>query len=79
MSPTPPLPPDSVWDTPLSAEEFARREAASVASVAGPAGREMLELYTWFVRKYPTPLERLRYIRKQTSSVLAANGRKPSV
>ena len=78
MSPIPPPPPDGIWDTPLSADEFARREAESVASVAGPAGREMLELYTWFVRRYPTPLERLRYIRKQTSSVLA-NRRKPGV
>lgn len=67
---------DSVWDTPLSAEEFARREAESVASVGGPAGEDMLELYSWFVRKYPTPLERLRYIRKQTTSVLASEKRR---
>jgi hypothetical protein len=63
---------DPVWDTPLTSDEFARRESASVASVLGPDGDDMLALYTWFVRKYPTPLARLKYVRRQTASVLAA-------
>ena len=61
--------PDPLWDALLDKEEFARREAESVASVAGPAGEDMYALYTWFVRRYPTPLERLKYIRKQTASL----------
>lgn len=32
---------DRVWDTPLSAEEFAKKEAQSVASVLGRAGEPM--------------------------------------
>lgn len=60
---------DPVWDTPLSAEEFSMREAQSVASVLGPDGEPMREFMDWFCRRYPTPLARLRYIRRQMDSM----------
>ena len=64
--------PPSVWDIPISADDFARLSADVGARMAGPEGNDMMELHRWFVRRYPTPLARLRYIRKQTASVLRA-------
>lgn len=69
---------DPVWDAPLDPAEFARREAASVASVMGPDGEEMRALHAWFIRRYPTPLERLKYIRKQTESIAATGRKRPA-
>ena len=64
--------PPSVWDTPISDEAFARLSADVATRMAGPEGDEMMDLHRWFIRRYPTPLARLLYIRKQTASVLRA-------
>jgi hypothetical protein len=61
-----------LWDIPLTAQEFAQRSEDVAERMSGPEGDEMLELHRWFMRRYPTPLDRLRYIRKQTASVLRA-------
>jgi hypothetical protein len=33
--------------------------------VSGPEGAEMAELIEWFLRRYPMPLDRLRYARRK--------------
>ena len=65
--------PPSPWDIPLSAEAFAQLSRDVGERIAGPEGDDMRELHEWFIRRYPTPLARLRYIRKQTASVLRAS------
>lgn len=62
---------DPIWDEPLAADEFARREATALRALDGPEGDEMRELRRWFCRRYPTPLARLRYARKQLASIRA--------
>jgi len=58
-------PPVSPYDDVLPPEEFERRLAAALESARGPEGEEMSVLIDWFLRRYPTPLERLRYARRK--------------
>jgi hypothetical protein len=60
---------DPVWDTPMSEEEFEKRKAEGIARLSGPEGDEMRELMAWFMQRYPTALDRLRYVRKQMKSM----------
>jgi hypothetical protein len=62
---------DPFWETPLPADEFARREREALTSLAGPEGDEMRATLAWFLRRYPTPLERIAYIRRKTKEALA--------
>lgn len=62
---------DPVWDVRLDPAEFARREAEMVRALDGPEGEAMRELHEWFCRRYPTPLARLRYVRRQFASIAA--------
>lgn len=64
-------PPDPIWDQPLSADEFARLERLGVAALDGDEGAEMRAFHEWFCRRYPTPLARLRYVRRQVASIVA--------
>lgn len=53
----------------LSAEEFARQRAIPITD----AERDTtLELVAWFTRRYPTPLERLAYVRRARARWLRA-------
>ncbi len=45
----------------LSVEEW---EAYRGAPMSEREREEIESLYDWFTRRYPTPLERLRYIRR---------------
>ena len=45
----------------LSPEEFARLSAVPITDVER---HTTLELVAWFTRRYPTPLERLAYVRR---------------
>ena len=65
------LPAGSFWETPIPAEEFARRERESLAALAGPEGDEMRATLEWFARRYPTPLARIAYIRRKTQEARA--------
>ena len=56
---------DQVYEVPLPAEEFERRLRDAMAELAGPEGQAMREQLEWFARRYPTPLERLRYSRRK--------------
>jgi len=65
--PLPLVPPDAVAkarafaERRLSAEEFARAASAPI----GDAERdEVRSLVAWFRRRYPTPAERLAYVRR---------------
>jgi hypothetical protein len=49
-----------------------RREREAVERLAADEREEMLALIDWFVRRYPTPLARLKYIRRQTRDILAS-------
>jgi hypothetical protein len=42
----------------------------------GHDGDQMLERHQWFVRRHPAPLARLKYMRRQTASVLDAGTKK---
>jgi hypothetical protein len=66
---------DAIWDVPLSPAEFARRESAARASLDGAEGAEMLAYKEWFLRRYPTPLERLRYCRRKFREAMTQAGR----
>jgi hypothetical protein len=57
--------PVSPYDDVLPPEEFERRLASALESARGPEGEEMRALIDWFLRRYPTPLERLRYTRRK--------------
>ena len=57
--------PVSPYDDVLPAEEFNRRVASALESARGPEGAEMAELVEWFLRRYPSPLDRLRYARRK--------------
>jgi hypothetical protein len=55
----------------LSAAEF----AAFVAAPIDADERERMQaLIDWFCRRYPTPLERLAYIRRATRRWMATQG-----
>jgi hypothetical protein len=69
------LPHEAFWETPLPPEEFARREAAGEAALAGPEGEEMRAAIAWFVRRYPTPIARIAYIRRKTREAALLQGR----
>ena len=66
---------DAVWDRPLSAEEFARRERAALGALEGAERDEMRAFHVWFCRRYPTPLARLRYMRRQLASIQATQAK----
>ena len=55
-----------VWETPLPPEEFERLVARALADLDGADGEEMAAFMAWFKRRYPTPIERLRYCTAET-------------
>lgn len=56
---------DVVWDEPLPLDEFERLLARALDDLDGPEGEEMASFMAWFKRRYPTPLERLRFSTRQ--------------
>ena len=69
------LPHEDFWETPLPPDDFARREEEGRARLLGPEGDEMRATIAWFVRRYPTPLARLAYIRRKTREAKAFQAR----
>lgn len=55
----------SPYDDVLPADEFDRRLTRALESARGAEGEEMRELIEWFLRRYPAPLDRLRYARRK--------------
>ena len=68
-------PHEELWETPIPPDEFDRRERESLAALSGPVGDEMRAMLAWFVRRYPTPLARLAYIRRKTREAEALRGK----
>jgi hypothetical protein len=54
-----------LWEEPLSPDEFSARLAQARLELEGPELENLVALIEWFNRRYPTPLERLRYDRKK--------------
>lgn len=52
-----------VYERELSAEEFDRWVAQSLSDEADM--QSLSELIAWFTRRYPTPIERLAYVRRK--------------
>lgn len=53
----------SPWDRELTPEEFEAKVSRLLADEADRAG--VRELIAWFTRRYPTPKERLAYVRRR--------------
>ena len=62
----------ALHESPLAPEEFERRLAASLAELDGPELENLSGLIRWFVRRYPTPQERLAYARRAYARWAAA-------
>ncbi len=52
-----------IYNRPLTKEEFLARESIPISD---EEREEILSLVRWFRRRYPTPLERLTYVRQAT-------------
>lgn len=65
---------DDAYDQRLQPEEFERRLAEALGSLDGPEGEEMRELVRWFMRRYPTPLDRVRYARRKYNEARRFHG-----
>jgi len=63
---------EALYLAPLPPEEFERRVRASIAELDGPEGENLGELIDWFLRRYPTPAERLAYGRRAYARWLRA-------
>jgi len=72
-----PRPPVAPYDDVLPADEFERRLAAALESARGPEGDEMRDLVEWFLRRYPSPMDRLRYARRKYEEVAVLLRRSP--
>jgi hypothetical protein len=59
---------------PLSREEFEERLAQALAELDGPEGDELRALIAWFKRRYPTPLDRLRYATRKHRELARTRG-----
>lgn len=66
--------PDPIWDRPLPSDEFERLLARALADLDGPEGAEMAAFMAWFRRRYPTPLERLRFSTRQYRQSIKRRG-----
>lgn len=49
----------------VAPEEFDRRVKLAFAELDGPEAEEIRAHIRWFRRRYPTPLDRLRYARRK--------------
>ena len=66
---------DDFYEKRMDPAEFETRRREAVASLDGAEGEDMRELIAWFVRRYPTPLERLAYCRRKYRESRALHGR----
>jgi hypothetical protein len=64
----------SFYETPLPREQFEEHLGAALAELEGPEGQELSEYVDWFLRRYPTPLERLAYARRKYDEAMRTQG-----
>jgi len=62
------------WEAKLPTPEFERLLATALAELDGREGEEMLAFMAWFNRRYPTPLERLRFTTREWRRSNATRG-----
>ena len=60
----------------LPPDEARARLAMAVGELEGDELENLTQLITWFRRRYPTPLDRLRYLRRKNAEA-ACNGGEP--
>ena len=65
---------DSPWEKPLPVDEFERLVARALDDLDGPEGEEMASFMAWFKRRYPTPLDRLRFSTRQYRQSMKLRG-----
>lgn len=65
---------DALYDRPLAPEEFDARLQRAVQDMKGDEGAEIRDMIAWFLRRYPDPLDRLRYIRRKVAEASALRG-----
>ena len=65
---------DALYGTPLPPEEFEARLARAAQDMQGEEGDEIRDMIAWFLRRYPDPLDRLRYIRRKVAEAQASRG-----
>lgn len=53
------------YDARIPDDEFERRLALAFAELDGPEGAAMSDFIAWFMRRYPTPTERIRYAMRR--------------
>ena len=56
---------DSFYERVLTPEEIERVLTDTREEAEGPKGEETRSLILWFRRRYPTPLDRIRYSRRK--------------
>jgi hypothetical protein len=66
---------EALYLAPLPPEEFERRVRASLQELEGPELENLQELIRWFTRRYPTPKERLSYVRRAYARWVRSAGR----
>ena len=69
--------PDAFYERPLPKDEFDARLRDAIAEMAGPEGDAIRDDVAWFVRRYPTPLARLRYARRKYGEAMRTGGLGP--
>lgn len=62
------------YDAPLPFDEFERRLALARAELDGPEGEEMSDHIAWFMRRYPTPTDRVRYAMRRYEAAMKMRG-----
>lgn len=62
------------YDAPIPFDEFERRVAEALAELDGSEGEQMRAFIAWFMRRYPTPTERVRYAARMSRSAQRVQG-----
>ena len=65
---------DALYEKRLPPGEFEARFQRAVEYMKGDQGNEIREMISWFLRRYPDPLDRLRYIRRKVVEAGALRG-----
>jgi hypothetical protein len=58
----------------ITAEEFERRVKLAIDELEGPLLEDLRSHIRWFKRRYPTPLDRLRYMRRKNDDWAKTRG-----
>ena len=64
--------PIASYDEPMDPAEFSRRVAEIREHVASASGEDTMELVRWFLRRYPSVIDRCRYSTRKYRELSAA-------